>query len=520
MASLRPSRFPPCLGRRRPAGIAAVLGLWAVLLAVGCNETGVSLVVHANVKIPDQLDAYCLQLAAGGEVDFARRYPLSGEDAGTPRTLSVRPGEQHYDTFDVLLRGERRGREISFQRKRLAFTTGDVPEAHFSVPYCTVPPGRGTFEFKNWLTQMPAVVAAMPVSFAPGQMLTVASVSCGNGRCDAGESPQTCPVDCDPNPKKAVQRFAQREAGKPVERREDGLPQDVTEPATRILSADIDNDCDLDLIVLYPSGPRVWRQDNGTFTEVPNAIMVGGNFTAGAVADLDGNGFVDVVLAGQDSVKLLLNDGNNPGRFADRSSQLPAGLGGADAVAIGFLNGDPYPEIVLARGASKSSVNGLLAPQPDAASPGQLKYQLQPLDGLGDRSSSVAVADMNGDGLQDLVFGNVVGDSMIYLNDPKNIGTLGKHADGAKAIPGARDEKILDILAVDLTGACHIDVVLLRELGTRVFINDGNANLKEPVAPNSTTGAGRAAVVDVDGDGLLDLVLGGTTTRALWMRQQ
>jgi hypothetical protein len=497
------------------------------VLSVGCHETGVSLVIHADVTIPDRLDAYCLQLAAGDQIDFARRYPLTSEDAGTPRTLSVLPGEQHSGSFDLLLRGERRGREISFQRNRLTFASGEISTADFYVPYCSGPTGTGTFEVKNYLTQTPAVVAAMPVAFASGQIVTVASVGCGNGRCDTGENTSTCAVDCSGTPNKAVQRYAQREGDTDVRRREDGLPQDVTEPATRVLSADIDNDCDLDLIVLYPSGPRVWQQDNGTFKEAPNAIMVGGAFTAGAVADLDGDGFVDVVLVGPGTVKLLLND--EKGRFADRSSQLPTSLGGADGVAIGFLNNDPYPDIVLARGATTATVNLLLTAQPDPANPGQLKYQAQNLDGLGDRASCVAVADMNDDGLQDLVFGNVVGDSMIYLNDMRNIGTLGKHVDGAKAIPGSRDEKILDIFTAPLTGACHTkagvvfkvnDVVLLREAGTRIFINDGAANLKQPVAPSSTSGASRVAAVDVDGDGLVDLVLGGTTTRALWMRQQ
>jgi len=499
------------------------------LLLVGCDETGYSLILHADRIIPDQLDAYCVQLAAGDQVDFAHRYPLTAGDAGTARTLSVLPGPDHFDTFDVLLRGERRGWQVSYERRRLSFVQHQVPAADFYVPSCKGKLGSGQFLDKGRLTDLPPAVAAMPVGFAPGQILTVANTTCGDNTCQPSETQVSCLADCDPknppagSPKKLRQRFAWLRDNNEyrVMRKDDGLPEGPDEAAARILTADIDHDCDLDAIVLYPSGPRVWRQDNGQLSELQGAIKVSDSFSSGAVADLDGDGdgSVDLVLVGKDKVQVLLNDGK--GFFADASSMLPSSLtGGADGVAVGFITGDMLPDIVLARGAQTQKVNALLVAQ---AAPGEafkVRYELQELTGLGDRSGAVAVAELNGDKWHDIVFGNVGVESVVYLNDPLSPGTLGK-PENTKPLLGTNGDNVVDMLAVDLTGECHADLVLLRDKSSpRLMFNDGRGTFKEQDQLDATKVATQVAVVDLDGDGLLDLVFGGNPVGAFWMQQR
>jgi len=77
------------------------------------------------------------------------------------------------------------------------------------------------------------------------------------------------------------------------------------------------------------------------------------------------------------------------------------------------------------------------------------------------------------------------------------------------------------MLAVDLTGECHADLVLLRDKSSpRLMFNDGRGTFKEQDQLDATKVATQVAVVDLDGDGLLDLVFGGNPVGAFWMQQR
>jgi VCBS repeat protein/FG-GAP repeat protein len=120
---------------------------------------------------------------------------------------------------------------------------------------------------------------------------------------------------------------------------------------------------------------------------------------------------------------------------------------------------------------------------------------------------AVAVADFDGDGIPDLAVGDYAGSRLVIVR-----GTGGGHfadpAPRAYALTGRPQ----DVVAADLTGDGHPDVVIALELGghgVAFLINDGTGGL---VAADLTVAGGTrfgVAVGDVDGDGALDVVASG-----------
>lgn len=132
-----------------------------------------------------------------------------------------------------------------------------------------------------------------------------------------------------------------------------------TTPTTReavrdVELADIDRDGDLDAVLAINStnngGIRVWRNEDDAFQNITLPL----NLTAYPaidveVVDVNDDGLLDLVVAIPDNVVVYLGDGT--GTFevstAAYAEVLPAV--GARAIALGDLNGDTRPDLVVAR---------------------------------------------------------------------------------------------------------------------------------------------------------------------------
>ncbi len=140
---------------------------------------------------------------------------------------------------------------------------------------------------------------------------------------------------------------------------------------------------------------------NGNFTPAPGSPFPTGAGAAPkgvALGDFSGNGRLDIATAdsGTDSVSVL--PGNGDGTFgAPQSVSLPVGSQ-PSALAVGDLNGDGKPDLAVAD-AGTSQVSVLLGTGNHAFAP-SVQYA------TGTTPDAIAIADLNDDGKPDLVTAN------------------------------------------------------------------------------------------------------------------
>ena len=282
--------------------------------------------------------------------------------------------------------------------------------------------------------------------------------------------------------------------------------------------ADLDGDGDVDLLlsgnVTQARGlTKLYRNDGrGGFTEVPDTPFEALANGVLATADVDGDGDVDVLLAGQDSsggaVRLYLNAGD--GRFAPASGSAfkpPF----SPRLAFADLDGDRDQDLVI---------GGTAWPQAAAvyANDGAGVFSDLPQVGYSGVSfSSVVLGDVDGDGDADAVFTGEDGPTgaaltRIYLNDGR--------ARFRPAFPQPFvDVSLGEAALADTDGDGDLDVLLTgqsagdraRDITTLHYVNDGRgAFAQAPVQPFAPLYLSRFAVGDLDEDGDLDVIVSGS----------
>jgi hypothetical protein len=136
----------------------------------------------------------------------------------------------------------------------------------------------------------------------------------------------------------------------------------------------------------------------------------------------------------------------------------------------------------------------------------------------------IAVADVNGDGFADVIMPNDVpnGSGGIAILDGRSDGSLASPTIISMVTPSA-------LLVGDVDGDGIADLVCITQVGTNsavtVFHGDGHGNFQQTTSSQVPYlgGPGTEYLADLDGDGLLDLVLSGqngsaTASNIEWLR--
>jgi len=231
-------------------------------------------------------------------------------------------------------------------------------------------------------------------------------------------------------------------------------------------------------------------------THLPTGVLDGLSMDA-AVADIDGDGDLDIVVANEFRPNiLLLNDGD--GRFSDESAKLPRTEHDSEDVGIADFDGDGDLDIVLV--SEDDQTNELYLN--DGTGTFIEASDRIPVTGT---TNGLVVADLNRDGAPDLLLANNGQDAAV-INDGS-----GHFRDETEARLPASPDVTQDVELGDVDGDGDLDLVVGNEGPNRLYINDGSGRFTDDsrariplrLTPEETR---EADFGDVDGDGDLDLL--------------
>lgn len=183
-----------------------------------------------------------------------------------------------------------------------------------------------------------------------------------------------------------------------------------SDSANSVAIADINQDGKSDLLVanncpnsICSVGPVgvLLGDGNGTFQTAANyfsGCLLDAAFSV-SVGDLNSDSKPDLVVTCADAVSVLF--GNGDGTFQAAANYVSGGTG-MGSVAIADVNGDNKPDLLVANNGGSIGTVGVLVGNGDGTfQPGV------PYPSAGYKTNSVVVADVNGDGMPDVLTANL-----------------------------------------------------------------------------------------------------------------
>lgn len=300
-----------------------------------------------------------------------------------------------------------------------------------------------------------------------------------------------------------------------------------------VRTADFDRDGHADF-VFVAEDDRVIQlflgRGDGSFVDACDRLPVQAEANGLAVGDVNSDGLPDIVIGtsgvrgkhGDGQNFLWLGDPKRPGWFVDATDRLPQLRDDTQGVALADLDGDGALDIVVA---NERPPNLLLY------NDGTGRFTARP-DRLGLavplETREAHVFDASGDGRADILFLNLTSNAGGWDKDPQSR-LLIQQADGrfvdetATRLPAHRFSSWGGAV-VDLDRDGHPDLIVgaidvpgFRAGQLQAWRNDGSGRFVDRTAewvPTSAVGRHWSmAVGDVDGDGIADLFVGGWGTQ-------
>ena len=231
---------------------------------------------------------------------------------------------------------------------------------------------------------------------------------------------------------------------------------------------------------------------------VPYDSMVSGANSV-AVGDLNGDGYPDFVVATNNGVTVYLNDGAGDGGFVSGTNYSTSGTV-SNSVAVADVDGDGFPDIIVTNTCTVPASQGcygiaVLINDQTGNFPNVVNY-----DSGGTETGVVLVADLNGDGYPDLILASNCQDFTCaggtlteLLNNSSHPGTF------------LAFTTISDVKAPIALGDMNNDGIPDLVTSAGVMLGNGDGTFQSPL-PSIVPGAISFALADVNGDGYLDVI--------------
>jgi FG-GAP-like repeat len=282
------------------------------------------------------------------------------------------------------------------------------------------------------------------------------------------------------------------------------LLETTSETSANVSFGDVNGDGHLDLVLAkgrhWPLIDRVLLGDGHGGIRTAYDLGVASDRTySGHLADLDGDGSLDVVISndGPDPKLVYLNDGQGHFRVGSTYGRPEWETRNA---SIADLNGDGRPDIIVANRGDSTGANYV------CLNDGKGHFDSTCMAVAHYPATTVTAAEFNHDGLIDLVVPHRDGgQSYLYLAAP-NAGFSDAHR-----VPfGPPDAHIRMAEAADFNGDGLTDIVAIDErTGVTLYFGQPAQTFSAGVPVGDTKIVPYALTVgDLDGDGRIDIVVG------------
>ncbi|MGA7620669.1 FG-GAP-like repeat-containing protein, partial [Candidatus Binatus sp.] len=230
------------------------------------------------------------------------------------------------------------------------------------------------------------------------------------------------------------------------------------------------------------------------------------------VADVNGDGMPDLIVAnaGDDTVSVLLNTTAPGAAMPSFATQQTFAVGSHPiSVTVADVNGDGMPDLIVANEFDGTLSVLLNTTAPGAATP---SFATQQTFAAGSLPRSVTAADINGDGMPDLIVANAGDDTVsVLLNTTVPGATTPSFATQQTFAVGGG---AASVTAADVNGDGEPDLIVANEGDTTVsvLLNITAPGATTPsFAPQQTFATGSSPIsvtaADVNGDGKPDLIV-------------
>lgn len=241
------------------------------------------------------------------------------------------------------------------------------------------------------------------------------------------------------------------------------VPQAPELHALDIALVDVDGDGDLDAALAVEGAPnRLYINDGkGRFTWREGALGTRAHDTEHVrAADFNRDGHIDLVFVAEDDRTHQLFLGRGDGSFIDASDRLPA-MSVGNGLAVGDVNGDGLPDIVVGNsgisGAKDEEGGRNFLWSNDPKRPGWfVDASNSHLPDIANKAQGVALADLDGDGDLDMVVATEAPPTRLFLNDGKR-----RFRDASDRLDQVTPLETREVHVFDANGDKRPDILLL-----------------------------------------------------------